>query len=493
MPVRNFWRIFANLRKSNIWAAASVWLLLCGFLLVPYNSCAQKPTSYKPLENDITLQEEVKSDLIAQHEQALDQIEKKEVKAFYEKRHQVILDGFEEETYLFDPSIYPIAQKVLQDILLANSCFEGKKIRLLVARSSIPNAACYGEGTLVINLGLLSRLENKAQLAFVIAHELAHQHMDHVNGDFLRRVEYLESDEFKEEVKSIKKSEYNRLARVETLTMNYTFSNRKHSRKHEAEADSIAVEFLKNTAYDPSAALKALDILDHIDEEKYPNAVAFEQLFNYPDYPWDPYWLEEESVFGVKQKVDQELQDSLKTHPDCQKRIELLKTHFQLAFPALEADRQFKGVALVSDFEIVQYALVSKRLGLCLYRTLILQETHPKNAYLQAAIAICLYRICQEQEAHQLGMNVGMPDAEQPENYRKTLQFIQNLRIKEIKALVNQQARRCYKEFGDDEHVLYANHLAYWVTEKFDKAYELYNTYRLQYPDGLYVDQFEKP
>ena len=46
--------------------------------------------------------------------------------------------------------------------------------RVLLSRSSIPNAFCTVDGTVIVNIGLIGLMENESQLAGVLAHEISH-------------------------------------------------------------------------------------------------------------------------------------------------------------------------------------------------------------------------------------------------------------------------------------------------------------------------------
>ena len=62
-------------------------------------------------------------------------------------------------------------------IVQSNPGKQLEDIRLLIHRSPIPHAACYGKGSTALNLGLLRRLQNESQLAFVLAPAEAYTHI----------------------------------------------------------------------------------------------------------------------------------------------------------------------------------------------------------------------------------------------------------------------------------------------------------------------------
>lgn len=62
----------------------------------------------------------------------------------------------------------------LMDLLLADQKLLRDSLRVYTIKSPAANAFMSAEGILLVNLGLLARLENEAQLAFVLAHEITH-------------------------------------------------------------------------------------------------------------------------------------------------------------------------------------------------------------------------------------------------------------------------------------------------------------------------------
>ena len=71
-------------------------------------------------------------------------------------------------------------------------------------------------------------------------------------------------------------------------------------------------------------------MLDNVDDSLLFKPLKLEQVFNFPDYPFKKRWIQKESVLFSEMKEDdspltQKEKDSLKTHPDCAKRILMLE------------------------------------------------------------------------------------------------------------------------------------------------------------------------
>lgn len=80
----------------------------------------------------------------------------------------------EEKGWIFDdPEVSAYVERVGQSVV-PQSPIENVKWRFRVIRDPVPNAFALPNGSIYVNSGLLSRLENEAQLAGVLAHESTH-------------------------------------------------------------------------------------------------------------------------------------------------------------------------------------------------------------------------------------------------------------------------------------------------------------------------------
>ena len=66
------------------------------------------------------------------------------------------------------------------DSLLANDPVTRSQINIYILRSTVVNAFATDRGSIFVTIGLLTRLHNEAELAFVLAHEIVHFKRRHV-------------------------------------------------------------------------------------------------------------------------------------------------------------------------------------------------------------------------------------------------------------------------------------------------------------------------
>jgi len=284
-------------------------------------------------------------------------------------------------------------------------------------------------------MGLFYRLNDENQAAFVISHEIAHFMLKHSDNAIRRYVTAINSKEVQQELRAIKGSEYRKRGQLEKLVKGLTFSSLRHSRDRENEADSFAVELLRNTRFDVTAALTTLALLDTIDTDRLNTAACLEKLFNAKGYPFQKRWIaKEEGLLGghAKLKEDSELEDSLKTHPDCSLRIKAIDpmvNRYALASGSKKTANSpvFEELKNIFPYEIIAYTYTSDKYTRSLYFTLELLEQKPSDPYLIAQVGKLFNGFFAAQKSHTLGKFVDLPSPDYRPGYNLLLQFIQNL------------------------------------------------------------------
>src|ERR1700752_4309946 len=175
---------------------------------------------------------------------SLDATYKKDYKEIYESRFATVAELLQSTRPVTEPEANNYLQSVLKKIIDVNPVLKGKELRLVFSRDWWPNAYSIGEGTLVVNAGLMIYLNNEAELAFVLCHELAHLFLDHSNSAIKKHVETVNSEAFKKEIKRLEKEQYRVNQQLEALLKPILLSSRSHRRENEAEADRHAFIFM---------------------------------------------------------------------------------------------------------------------------------------------------------------------------------------------------------------------------------------------------------
>jgi len=284
-------------------------------------------------------------------------------------------------------------------------------------------------------------LDNEAELVFVLCHELAHYYLDHTTKAIKKYVETVNSEAFQKELKRLAKTEFGVNKQLEELSKSFAFSSRRHNRENEAAADRLAFSFMKKTGYDCNAIKTGLELLDKVDDSLLYKPLALQQVFHFNEYPFKKKWIQKESsIFSQLDENDSPLsskeKDSLKTHPDCTKRISLLTDSLQAISVKGEKflvnEKLF--MQLKKDFfvEMTEQCYRDKNLGRNLYFSLLLlqsQENIPVAVY---SVSRCLNQIYDYQKDHKLGSKIDAENKTYPAEYNTLLRMLGRLRLDEI-------------------------------------------------------------
>ena len=148
-------------------------------LLLPQSMIAQYDLSYTPREtydaNSDKLIRYIKSNL----NYGLKKSRASKIELAYEKSTDRILNLVNKKVFIRDDSLQAYVEEVINDIVSSNSIKNKPKL-ILIAKSPSVNAFNMGQGVILVNIGLLGKVWNKSQLAFILAHEIAHEELKHV-------------------------------------------------------------------------------------------------------------------------------------------------------------------------------------------------------------------------------------------------------------------------------------------------------------------------
>lgn len=419
-------------------------LLLCFTNVFAAN--AQQPASYLPFKDDSLqlsiIKKAIKENYI-KDSASIKGENKKYIIQLYRSRFDFITSMFTSKDFIYTEATNKYLASITNEIVNNNPELKTLGTRFLFSRAYWPNAFSTGEGTIVFNIGLFTKLENESQVVFTLCHELAHLYLQHSNKAIDHYISTLYSDEFQAKLKALKKQQYERNKELNKLEKGFVFSDRRHGRQHESEADSMGFIFMKNTRFDVKESIGCLAMLDNIDKDSYNSEEGLRSIFNFTEYPFQDRWIKKQSAFfGVSadtKETDKE-EDSLKTHPDCKIRIARLSPAVQLINnPAAKKfvvdEAEFKKLQELFYFETLPATYNSKSISRCLYLAMQLHKKYPGNAYTIATIGNCFNLLYQNQKNHTLNNIVSLPSPYWDKNYSTLLEFIQNIRLDDMAAI----------------------------------------------------------
>jgi hypothetical protein len=396
----------------------------------------------------------------------------KDYKEIYEYQFNEIGDMWGGTRAVTAHSVNDYLQSIVKKIIDANPELQKTDARVVFTRDDWPNAASMGDGSIAINGGLFIFLNNEAELAFVICHELSHYYLDHTNQSIRKIVELYNSDAFTKEVKRLSKQQYGAGKELDELMKKMTFGSRRHSRENEAEADRQAFHFLKNTKYDCNGIITCLQLLDKIDDSSVYQPFVPEATFNFDEYPFKKKWIQKESVLfgamtGDASPLTQQEKDSLKTHPDCAIRISQLLDSVKRV-PEGEkflVDEKFF-YQLKKDFfpEITEQEFKDDNLARNLYYSLLMLQNGDYTSLAVYSVARDLNILFQRQKDHKLE-DIEKETRTYPADYNLLLRMVDRWRLDEIAAVNYYFCKKYasqmtgYNEFAEEKRQAQKNFL----------------------------------
>jgi predicted Zn-dependent protease len=421
---------------------------------------------------------------------------KKYLQQLFKDRYENIKKMYDRKEIVTEAVANGYLQSLIREVVQSNQSLASLETRVAFSRTWWPNASSMGEGTILFNIGLFYKLQNESQAAFVICHELAHLFLNHSNNNINRYVNTVYSDEFQAELKKINKSQYQKNQQLDALTRSITFGNRRHSREHEAEADSMALEWLKNTSFDVRESLSCLSLLDSIDRDKYKVMVPLNRMFSFQEYPFQEKWTKEEKTLfstmaAISGEESKKERDSLKTHPECSLRVARLKDRVQQYYKTNSRtfvlnEKQFRQLQNDFDYEIIDFCYRSDNVSRSLYYTLQMLESQPANAYLITNAGRCINKLYSAQKSHTLSKVVDLPSPYNDKNYNNLLEFIQRVRLPDLGAFSYYYLKQQPAGLAANEDFLAALIESKDNFNKPEERQQLVETYKKQFPGGKY-------
>ncbi|MBP8917889.1 MAG: M48 family metalloprotease, partial [Chitinophagales bacterium] len=160
--------------------------LLTGVLCISAHLCiAQTTGDYQRVTNQGTLPPEVYTPSTEKYYEEIQLIEadisKQEIKT---KQQYYLESGFSIDemmrsgTVLYNPEYNSYLESIADELLKGNPELRSK-VHFYLLRSPVVNAFAGAGGNIFISMGLIAMLDNEAQLAYVMGHEIGHIAREH--------------------------------------------------------------------------------------------------------------------------------------------------------------------------------------------------------------------------------------------------------------------------------------------------------------------------
>ena len=268
----------------------------------------------------------------------------------------------------------PVTQMLdrIVDTLLIDYPDIRKEIRVYSVKSSEVNAFATGQGMLFVNLGLVAQVEDEAQLAFVLSHEIIHYVRKHSLEKLTRKKTTMDT------------------TAQEGLTNFLRYHSR--SREMEREADSLGVEmFYARSPYDKRVADGFFDVLQY-GYLPFDEVVFDTTMFNTPHFKLsNGTFVDKVAPISAREDYN----DSLSTHPNILKR----RTATIAQMASMNGGRHyvvtdknsFEQLRDLARMECIRQDLIFAEYASAYYNCYVLLRQQPDNTFLQLAKAQAIY------------------------------------------------------------------------------------------------------
>lgn len=274
---------------------------------------------------------------------------------FYTGIHSSIDEILHSEACVFGDPISTYVKDIARN-LLKDDAETFNQLRFYTLKSNETNAFSTDQGIIFVTTGLISQVSSEAQIAYVLAHEIAHYKRKHVLERFKQNA-------------TLKNANY------------YELSS--YSKERELEADADAIELYKKAGYDEALIEPTFDVLMYsylpFDEVRIPETFFNSNEFYVPDFKFP------KEIFAIT--AEENYNDSKSSHPNISKRKKqvlgvLEKGSGWTGSPNILGADRFHEIRTIARFESVRNSIISLDLTNALYSIYILEKEFPQSDYL---------------------------------------------------------------------------------------------------------------
>ena len=309
------------------------------------------------------------------------------VKRLNAERTKLIINMVEHGAFIKDDSLETYVNKVLDNIFNSNGITAGQA-RVLILDSPQINAYCFGQGIYVVTIGLLGRISSEDELAFTIAHEVAHDMLGHIKKRLIQEAEVSLAKKSREQIRKIMTGTIEVKDVQEYRTLIY--SARKHNRVREMEADSMGMLLIQEAAYAQEAGFAVLTALDESLKPKFDIGPDLIWPLNSTEYPLQEGWFNKRLSIYSRGYTDSYLYtvDSIESHPDIALRKDRIEYYVRndIAAQYHQPEEFAEAVTLLAEFETLQSAYEKRSFDRCMFYALQLLNRYPQNPFLISRI-----------------------------------------------------------------------------------------------------------
>ncbi|MFI5172384.1 MAG: M48 family metallopeptidase [Chitinophagales bacterium] len=266
----------------------------------------------------------------------------------------------------------------MKDILLKDEPELRDRIRVYTLLSNEVNAFTADNGIVLVTTGLISQVENEAQIAFILCHEFNHFIKKHAITSYIEN----------------RKIERGSGAYRSLGNSDIDLEKFRYSKELETEADQLGLTLFNKSAYSVEAAQGVFDVLLYsylpFDEVEFDTTYFNEGYYALPG----EYFLDSLNAISAEEDYD----DAESTHPNIKKRREAMfiaiknvNDDNRNAF--ILPEEEFHHIQKLCRYEGCELFLNNLEYEDAFYQAYLLQQTDTSNIYLKRVMAESLYAL----------------------------------------------------------------------------------------------------
>lgn len=406
---------------------------------------SQQVTEYKSLQSEGNMPQDfttLSSEKYASQKNDINQNEerfdKKAKENFYLQSNFQLHDLLYSGRVLYNDKVSKYIQKVADVVLEKNPTLR-KELRFYTLKSSMVNAFATDQGMLFFNLGLIAQVENEAQLAMIISHEITHYSHKHAVNRFV------------EKEKIIKRKGIYRGISWEDKIKNMS----SYSKENEMEADLEGFKRFEKTNYSYEDAQNVFNVLKYsylpFDDIKFKKEFFNSEHFIVPN----TYFLSKTTDIGSLEKDEDDDENS--THPSISKRIDYINKKVKnkdntnrVSF--IVSETEFKEIQRIARHELCDLYLNNVQYEKALYNAYLILQTEPNDLHARKTVMKALYGMTKYQNANSFFEIHG--DYTEKEGASQSLYFFTDtITSKELNVLSLNYTLRLKNEVSKDKEI----------------------------------------
>ena len=303
--------------------------------------------------------------------------EQKDKEAFLLESNFLMDDILHSGNVIFGDPVTNYLNKI-KDEILKDDPKAKKEIRIYTLRSNEVNAFTANNGIVLVTTGLVSQVENEAQLAFILCHEFNHYFEKHAINSYVETKKMERGDGIYKSLNS----------------KNFDLERFRYSKELETEADELGFELYQKSAYSTEAIKGVFDVLLYsylpFDEVEFSKSYFDNNRYILPSQ----YFLDTLSAITAEDDYD----DETSTHPNIKKRRELIYAKIEKINSSntdkklfIQPETDFDHVQKLCRYDGCELYLNHIEYQDAIYQAYLLQQNDKDNPYLTKVIAQALY------------------------------------------------------------------------------------------------------